>query len=329
MKTWLLRGLAAVGVLLVLLVVAGAGATAWAVVQWDRTFQFPDTPAPALAASTDPELIARGRELVYGPAHCSQCHGMTDREEPQGALSGPLAGGLSFEMGPLGTLYGRNLTPDPETGIGRRTDAELARVLRTGVLPDGTLSVFMRYSAAKLSDEDIVAVLSYLRSQPPVRREVPPGEVATFGKVLFTYALSATPRDEAPPTYVPRGAEPSVERGRYLAESVMLCTSCHTQYDAATFAPVGPVAGGGTCEVKGEVELCPPNLTSHPTGVTGRLDEDAFVARIRHGRSTNASIMPWENFGQTDESDLRSVYRFLRTLPPVEGTHEAVRVIGG
>lgn len=327
MKTWLVRGLAAIGILLALALAAGVGATAWAVVQWDDTFGFPDTPSPALAASTDPELIARGRELVYGPAHCSQCHAMTDRTKPEGAVTDPLSGGLSFEMGPLGTLYARNLTPDPETGIGRRTDAELARVVRTGVLPDGSLSVFMRYSAAKLSDEDLVAVLSFLRSQAPVRNEVSDGEIGALGKALFTYAMTPTPRDEPAPSHVARGAEPSVERGRYLAESVMLCTTCHTEYDPTTFEPVGPTAGGGTCEVKGEVEICPPNLTSDPSGVTGRLDEDAFVARIRHGRSTLDSIMPWENFGQTDESDLRSVYRYLRTLPPVEDTRQGVRPI--
>lgn len=329
MKRWILRGLALFGVLLVLVILGAAGAAAWAVARWDQTSRFPDTPYPALAASADPEVIARGRELVYGPAHCAQCHAMTDRTKPEGALAGPLTGGLEFAMGPLGTLYAANRTPDPDTGIGRRTDAELARVIRTGVMPDGSLSIFMRFSAAQLSDEDVVAVLSFLRAQPPVRAAVPPGEIATFGKVLLTYAMVATPRVEAAPAHVPRGPEPSVARGRYLAGSVMLCTACHTEYDPTTFVPVGPTGGGGTCEQHGDALLCPPNLTAHPTGVLGRMDEDAFVGRMRQGRTNAESIMPWENFGQTDESDLRSVYRYLATLPAVDDARVGVTVVGG
>ena len=66
------------------------------------------------------------------------------------------------------------------------------------------------------------------------------------------------------------------------------------------------------------MEYWPPNLTSHPTGITGQLDEDTFVARLKSGRRHASSIMPWENFGATSDADLRSVYQYLRTLPPVD-----------
>jgi hypothetical protein len=66
------------------------------------------------------------------------------------------------------------------------------------------------------------------------------------------------------------------------------------------------------------MEFVAPNLTSHPTGVTGRLSEDQFVARLRGGRVFPFSIMPWENFALTTDADLRSVYRYLRTLPGVD-----------
>lgn len=301
----------------------GAGVGAWAASTAGEKLAFPDTPYPDLKASTDPEVIARGEYLVRGPAHCSQCHSGTDRNAPEQVLTEPLHGGMEFAMGPLGSLFARNLTSDAETGIGRRTDAELARVLRTGVLPEGELSVFMRYSAANLSDEDVIAVISYLRATEPVRNEVPNRQLTTLGLIIVRLAFpEMLPRAADVPVGVPAGEEPSVERGEYLAENVMLCNACHTEYDPATFEPTGPKGGGGLVEVsKGDdtdMEYWPPNLTSHPTGVTGKLDEDAFLARIRAGRAHTTSIMPWENFGQATDADLRSVYRYLKSLPPVD-----------
>jgi hypothetical protein len=92
--------------------------------------------------------------------------------------------------------------------------------------------------------------------------------------------------------------------------------------DPGTFELVGPKGGGSLPDVdhggNEKMEYVAPNLTSHPTGVTGRMDEEVFLARIRNGRVHASSIMPWENFKETTESDLRSVYRYLKSLPPVD-----------
>jgi mono/diheme cytochrome c family protein len=301
------------------------GAVAYAFATADGRLAFPDAPYPALAASTDPELIARGEYLFRGPAHCIQCHaGNPDRRHPELVAQDGLApsGGLEFAMGPVATTWAANLTPDHATGIGARTDAELARAMRTGVLHDGTLSIFMRYSASKLADEDVVAILSFLRAQAPVRNEVARGYLGPLGK-LMAPLLTVSPGGLDGPAYAPPSDEPSLERGRYLAESVALCVGCHSEFDMATFENVGPKAGGGTCEPShgeddADMEFCPPNLTSSPHGITGKLDEDAFVARMRAGRTIPSSIMPWEGFGRTTEADLRSIYRYLRALPPVD-----------
>jgi hypothetical protein len=90
----------------------------------DRTF---DAPEPALRASKDPAIIERGRYLVFGPAHCAACHGPPDKVTA-GTVEGtpPLAGGFSYPS-PIGVLHFPNITPDPETGIGRSpTDSWLA-----------------------------------------------------------------------------------------------------------------------------------------------------------------------------------------------------------
>jgi hypothetical protein len=211
---------------------------------------------------------------------------------------------------------------DPETGIGRYSDAEIARAIRTGVLPDGELSVFMTISQGNPSDEDLVAILSYLRSAPPVRNEVPRGTWSLLGKVLLRAGMFPfKPRAAEGPKGAPAGVEPSVERGRYLAEDLAFCEACHTPFDMATFEHNGPPFSGGTPEPSHgedeEFEFAPPNLTSSPVGYTGRLDEDAFVARFKvGGRVYKSSVMPWESFSTMTESDIRSIYRFLRTVPP-------------
>lgn len=314
--------LVAVG-LLALVAIGAAGLVGYAAATAEDRLMFPDTPEPAIVASSDPEVVARGRYLVHGPAHCAQCHSTDDRSRPELIATTPLQGGLSFEMGPIATRYARNLTSDEETGLGRFTDGQIARAIRAGVMPDGQLSIFMRMSVGELSDEDLTAVVSYLRSLEPVRNEVPKGEFYLFGKVLFTYAFPPfAPRATPPPAHVPASEEPDLARGEYLADKVMLCTACHTRTDMGTFQPTGPKAGGSHPEPShgpdDDMEFVAPNLTSHPTGVTGRLDEDAFVARFRAGRVFASSIMPWENFANVTDSDLRSVYRYLRSLPPVD-----------
>lgn len=76
---------------------------------------------------------------------------------------------------PGSTQYGNNITPDPDTGIGRHTDEEFCRVVRFGLARDGRAlcPLMTRYTAAQLSDENLRALLFFLRAQPPVRRMVP------------------------------------------------------------------------------------------------------------------------------------------------------------
>jgi hypothetical protein len=103
-------------------------------VRWTRTF---DAPYPDIHATRDPVVIARGEYLAYGPAACAYCHvpkSEWTRLDAGDAL--PLSGLHLFRL-PMGDLYSANLTPDGATGVGRRTDGELARILRHGVRADG------------------------------------------------------------------------------------------------------------------------------------------------------------------------------------------------
>jgi len=140
-----------------------------------------------------------------------------------------------------------------------------------------------------------------------------------LGKVVRATVLSKPvgPR-ETPPVATPHGA--TVENGRYLVESVALCGSCHTQRNMMTGAFTGPHLGGATGFEKDSTghSWSPPNITSDPTtGRAGMMNEDGFVARFRAGRIFAHSPMPWEGFRNLSDDDLRAIYRYLKTVPPV------------
>lgn len=298
------------------------GAVAYATATADGRLSFPETPKPNLVASKDPAIIEQGKYLVYGPGHCAQCHSTDERNHPEKVKTEALKGGLEFAMGPIATRYAPNLTPHA-TGIGKLSDGDLARAIRSGITHTGEWSLFMTIAAAKPSDEDIVAIISYLRSTSPVEHQVKPGEWGPLGQVMAAFALpSLAPEEKPGPKHVPHADEPSALRGKYLAESVALCSGCHTRFDMSTLKSTGPKAGGSDPDPShgddSDMEYVAPNLTSHATGFTGKMDEEAFLARLKAGRVYASSIMPWEGFQMMTESDMRSVYRYLKSLPPVD-----------
>jgi mono/diheme cytochrome c family protein len=311
--------------LLGILAIVVAGFAAWVASRQDLRF---DAPTPALTASTDSAVIARGRYIVRDVAACASCHGA-----PEAVLATaegeetPLSGGASFVI-PPGTFRVPNITPDPETGIGRLSDGQIARALRHGVRHDGAaLLPFMEMQG--LADEDLVAVISYLRSMPPVRNEVPDHEWTLLGRIVRATVLANPVGPSAPPPAAsPRGA--TVENGRYLAHAVATCQSCHTTRDKAT-GKFTNAEFSGTNEFESllgsDQTWAPPNLTPDPkTGMSARMDEDAWVTRFRGGRILPGSPMPWPGYARMDEDDLRAIHKYLRTLPPVEhDTGPAVR----
>jgi len=299
-----------------LIVVLVAGLAVFVAARQNLTF---DAPYPHVGASADPSTIARGRYVVRTLAMCAACHG--DTTQRAAGLAGeeiPLSGGFHWNI-PPGTFYARNLTPDDETGIGRFSDEAIARAIRYGVGHDGrALLPFMELQG--LADDDLVAVVSYLRSQPPVRNPVPAHRYRLVGRIVkATVLANPVGPAETPPVVAPRGA--TVENGRYLAESVSLCWACHTQRNEMTGALTGPRYGGATGFLEPDDPAhvwAPPNLTSDPaTGRLGRMSEDDFVARFRAGKLLPGSPMPWDGFRRMEEDDLRAIYRFLRTVPAV------------
>jgi mono/diheme cytochrome c family protein len=297
------------------IVVAAAGAAAALELRWRRTFT---APYPAIAASTDPAVIAEGEYLVYSAAACAYCH--VPREAWATLDRGvrlPLTGHHLFRLRPFGDLYSANLTPDPGTGIGRRSDAELARVLRYGVRADGR-AAFPMMEYHDLSDQDVTAVIAYLRSRPAVAHAVPEHRFTWVGKAIMGFALTPTGPATAPPRSSPSG--PSPARGAYLAHTVSLCASCHTDRgdDGALVGP--PFGGGQRMDVAASSThvFVTPNLTPDAlTSPIGVWSEAEFLRRFKHGPTVEGTPMPWGAYARMRDDDLRSLYRYLRSLPPV------------
>ena len=119
--------------------------------------------AGTIVTAEQAALAQRGR-YVYSVASCAMCHG------PRGS------GGLKVCWKPLGTLWVRNVSPDSTTGIGAWSDAEIARAIRSGVSRDGRALHWQGMiwdHASNWDEEDVRALVAYLRSMPPVRHKIP------------------------------------------------------------------------------------------------------------------------------------------------------------
>ncbi len=284
--------------------------------RYDRTFDVPDV---EVLASTDSAVIARGAYLAYGPAHCAYCHNSPDKWQAlERGERIPMSGGNVFDIG-IAKITSPNLTPDKETGIGNVSDARLARMLRHNVRSSGVAAVpFMEFQ--NLSDEDLIALLSYLRSQPAVRNQVPARQFSLIGKTVMSFVIKPSSPVGTPLAKSPAEA-PTVERGEYLVNSVANCAGCHTKRSQMDGSYQAPHLSGGTAMAGEDGKLyTPPNITPDPkTGHIVEWSEDAFVARFRAGPvNGTGSHMPWNAFARMSDDDLRAIYRYLKTVPATE-----------
>ncbi len=130
--------------------------------------------APADAAAKGPADPVRHGEYLARIMDCAGCHNEGSFSPEPG--KGPLQGGtVGFEVPGLGIFYPPNLTPDPDTGLGTWSEPQIVEAIRAGRRPDGReLAPAMPWRAySAMSDADAAALAAYLKSLPPVRRQVP------------------------------------------------------------------------------------------------------------------------------------------------------------
>jgi mono/diheme cytochrome c family protein len=151
-----------------------------------------------------------------------------------------------------------------------------------------------------------------LRSLPPVRNQVPANAIPPPAKAMMP------PLPPAPEHVAPRDQSSAVKRGEYLA-TIGTCTDCHTPVDEHG-APIRDLIFAGGRELKGPWgDVAGANITPDASGIS-YYDEKQFIRVIRTGhvgaRKLN-NIMLWPNYARMTDSDLKDLFAYLRSLPPV------------
>jgi hypothetical protein len=293
--------------------------------EWPPTY--PETPFPSVKASRDPAIVRKGAYLARAVAHCTFCHlpkSVAEYSPVEVASEAVPIGGGEFDLLPIGILRAPNLTSDVRTGVGTWSDAELARAIRYGIDRRGRPLLYM-VGVGPMDDRDLVAIVSFLRSLPPVANAVPRSQISPEGEKILSSTMEGLiqPKPRFPVTYA-AGGEVNVARGAYLANGPAMCFGCHSDVKfSPSFRIAGPRFAGSLDPISDpdnpSMELNAPNLTpSWAYGILTGWSEDQFVERIRRGRALKASPMPWENFRLMTDADLKSIFRYLKSLPAVD-----------
>ena len=262
------------------------------------------------ASAQDARLLARGTYLMDSIVACGNCHVQRDKGNP--LVDRGLSGGMLFDEEPF-KAYAPNITPDRETGIGNWTDAQLVKAIREGIRPDGSLIgppmpiLFYR----GMSDDDVNAIVAYLRAQPPVKNAVPKSEYRiklppNYGPAINRKVVAPSPKDTR-------------KYGAYLAGPLGHCLDCHTPWVKGIPDMNKPGAGGNLFKGPWGVAVS-RNLTPHESGLKGWTD--AEIARaIREGvRKDGSPLKPPMAYGwykNISEDDMKVLIAYLRSLKPL------------
>jgi mono/diheme cytochrome c family protein len=261
-----------------------------------------------------PERLARGKNLFSGCEGCHSPHDWTRHDAPVPPGMHGAGQILPFTEGVPGRIVAPNLTPDPETGAGSWTDDMLARAIREGIGHDGrTLFPMMPYPHYRLlPDEDVASLVTYIRTLPPVRNPLPKTEII----FPVRYLIRSVPEPIVAPVPPPDLSTP-VKRGEFLV-NVTGCSDCHTpQRQGQPIKGLDYAGGYMLAGLWGRVASA--NITPDPSGIP-YYDEALFLQVMRTGyvktRKLN-QIMPWWEFRNMTDEDLKAMFAYLRTLPPV------------
>jgi mono/diheme cytochrome c family protein len=255
---------------------------------------------------------AKRGEYLAKAGGCIGCH----TEDKKDAV--PFAGGRALKS-PFGTFYGPNITPHPEAGIGRWTEADFIRAMRQGDRPDGKnyFPAFPYTSFTKIVDRDLRDLWAYLRTLAPSPRASQEHQMRfPFGwrfLVTFWKWFFFTP---GPFANLP-GLSDIVNRGAYLVQALGHCGECHTPRNFLG----GPktsrfLAGGKGPDGKDVANLTPTRLKKWSDKelqdlLTTGIDPEGDVVAEAMGevvRNTTSQLTP---------ADLDALIAYLRTLPPI------------
>jgi len=261
--------------------------------------------------------LERGQYLANGVSGCVYCHSEHDlRNTDEPVPASQWGGGQVLPyLGLPGRVVANNLTSDSQTGAGSWTDDQLARAIREGVGHDGrALFPIMPYPRFhSMSDEDLASIVVYLRSLPPVNRELPSTEIVFPVKYLIRNAPVPLQGAVASPDPANRLAY-----GKYLI-TIGGCEDCHTPAHNGQDIPGMDFAGGFLLQVPGETASAAANLTRDASGI-GYYDEALFLEAMCTGsvRARKLSpLMPFAVYRNMTDDDLKAIFAYLRTVKAV------------
>lgn len=270
---------------------------------------------PTATGTPDAEKVKRGKYLV-DIVGCSDCHSPVDPNTFQPVEAMRWSGGQAFDLGPAGTVYSRNITSDVETGIGSWSNEQVKLAITQGVDAKGQrLYPVMPYMYFNnMSDDDLDAIVAYVRTIPPIKNKVPDN------KLLPGTAYPPVPARK--PGITAPDPKDTAARGKYLMTSLLTCGDCHTPVDPKTGAPDLSLyfAGGQPFEGPWGVVYGGNITPDQKTGIASWTDDDIrklIQAGVRSDGRV-AVVMPRVYANLTDD-DLNAVINYLRNdVKPVE-----------
>ncbi|MBI2226628.1 MAG: cytochrome c, partial [Betaproteobacteria bacterium] len=292
---------AILGVILLALV-AGAVPMAFA---WRSALEPVDPPPPA---SFDRASIMRGAQLAL-IGNCNVCHT---------AASGPAYAGQRPVHTAFGTIYATNITPDPETGIGRWSEAAFTRAMRESVDRRGRhlYPAFPYDHFTRASDEDLKSLYAFLMTREPVRAETPANQLP--------FPLNLRPLIAAwkwlffePSRFEPDPAQSAdLTRGAYLVRSLGHCGACHTPRNVLGAEKKTQILSGG--EAEGWHAPALNAASPSPRAWTA----DSLYRYLRHGLVEQRGIPAGpmapvvHNLAAAADDDVRAIASYIASLMP-------------
>jgi mono/diheme cytochrome c family protein len=280
-----------------------AGAMAAGAIAWRPAIAAVDPPAPR---SFDKSLVSRGRDLA-AIGNCNDCHTVRGGQN--------FAGGLPVPT-PFGTIYSSNITPDPETGIGRWSEAAFRRAMRSGVNREGQhlYPTFPYDHFTNVSDEDDTALYAFLMTRQPAHAPPRANELSfplNQRPVIAAWKLLFLRRD----SYRPNAAKSAEwNRGGYLVEGLAHCGACHTPRNALGAERISAQFAGGDVDNWHAYAINDKSHSPVP------WDADALYAYLRHGwhpdhgtaRGPMAEVA--SNLSQVADSDVRAIAVYMADI---------------
>ncbi|SFZ82974.1 Cytochrome c, mono-and diheme variants [Devosia enhydra] len=261
--------------------------------------------AATIAGAQAAPSVERGEYIVTSIGACGSCHTPIG---PQGFDETKALSGRLVEDVEAFTAIAPNITP--ASRISGWSDAELARAIREGIRPDGSLiGPPMPFEVYKgISDDDLASIVQYLRTVPAVEND--PG--------TSTYRMPLPPAYGPPITSVasiPEGV--TAEYGEYLAGPLGHCIVCHTPMENG-IAQFETSLGAGGNEFHGPWGISvSPNIT--PTGLADYSDEDIakmITAGVRPDGNPMMPPMAYAYYAKMKPEDVQAIVVYLRSLEP-------------